>query len=222
MAIRAILQQDRTEERRSAARKILRLAVSGARAGRQAAQVLILDISAEGLLIESRESLTVDEHFAVELPGFGSHEATVVWSSTHFYGCRFLKGLPSGAISAALLKSSPKKQVTTGDATRREDISSSFSTRLRTLRERRGLSIDELAERLRVSRQALWYWEAGQRAPRRHRIAKIAAELGVSETELLEGPAPETDAFESLRQCKLIAAVRLGVAPENVKLIIEL
>lgn len=52
-------------------------------------------------------------------------------------------------------------------------------------RKRAGLSQEELAGRLGVSRQAVSKWETGEAQPELSKLAPLAAELGVSVDWLL-------------------------------------
>lgn len=54
-----------------------------------------------------------------------------------------------------------------------------FPARLRSLREAAGLSAPQLAEKAGVSRQAVNYYEAGERAPTWDAVQALAAALGV-------------------------------------------
>lgn len=53
----------------------------------------------------------------------------------------------------------------------------------------------ELATEIDVHEMTLRRWESGQREPRTSDIAKLCEVLGVSEAELLRGPAEETREF---------------------------
>lgn len=73
-----------------------------------------------------------------------------------------------------------------------------FSEKLVGLRRKAGLSQEELASRLEVSRQAVSKWESGQTLPDLERAAALSRLLGVSldyllkeELEALEAPQPE-------------------------------
>lgn len=50
---------------------------------------------------------------------------------------------------------------------------------LQAIRLDRGLTALALADAVGVSRQAVWYWEAGQMRPSTDRLADLAAALGV-------------------------------------------
>lgn len=222
MTVRAILGLEKGGgENRSATRRTLRLIVSGQRTNQQATEVLIHDLSREGMLIESGEPFRTDEAFAVELPGGGLREAIVVWSSTHFYGCRFAKPLSPAAVSAALLKALPA-----ADAPVIEDHGNAppteFAAQISARREELGLSIEQLAKRLNVSRQAIWYWETGQRVPRKNLSARIARELGLDEFQLTPPKEYREAASGTLQALKELIAARYEVGVENVRITVEL
>ena len=58
-------------------------------------------------------------------------------------------------------------------------------------RKRIGLTQEKLADLVNVHLNTLSRWELGQREPRASEIAKLCEVLGVSEVELLRGPAEE-------------------------------
>ena len=106
MALLAHLEpNESTANRRSAARRTLRLQAQGTTASQSAAQVTIHDLSLTGLLIETSADLAAGESIDVEVPGAGPAEAKVVWSSGRFYGCKFKRPIPSAALSSAILRS---------------------------------------------------------------------------------------------------------------------
>jgi transcriptional regulator with XRE-family HTH domain len=220
MTLRATLEPEgKRADKRSAPRKTLRLSASHRRAGRQAGAVLVHDLSTEGMLIETVAGLAVGEAVTIELPRSGAHEAAVVWSSGHFYGCRFKQPLPAGTMSAALLKAFPADK-----RGLHEPLSdpAPLSERLAALRGTRGWSMEQLGDRLGVSRQSVWYWESAQREPKPAMLARIAKLFGVSERELLRAPVPDESASGDLQQWKSRIADRFGIAPEKVRILIEL
>jgi len=95
-------------ERRSGARRALRLSVGANLFGSSDQSVRVHDLSESGMLIETPEALASGETFEVIMPLAGAIDATVVWRSSNFYGCEFNRAVPSAAISAALLRSEPK------------------------------------------------------------------------------------------------------------------
>ncbi len=66
-------------------------------------------------------------------------------------------------------------------------------------RKRAGLSQEELAGRLGVSRQAVSKWETGEAQPELSKLAPLAAELGVSVDWLLSDAEPEEPRAEPER-----------------------
>lgn len=61
--------------------------------------------------------------------------------------------------------------------------------RLKEWRTKLGLSQFALSEKVGVHENTVRRWESGQREPRASEIAKLCEVLGVSEAELLRGPA---------------------------------
>lgn len=67
---------------------------------------------------------------------------------------------------------------------------------LKTIRNNKGFTQEELANRLHVTRQTISKWEKGYSVPDADLLSKLAEELDVSVSELLgkeEIPAEETD-----------------------------
>lgn len=63
--------------------------------------------------------------------------------------------------------------------------------RLKEWRTKLGLSQFALSEKVGVHENTVRRWESGQREPRASEIAKLCEVLGVSEAELLRGPAED-------------------------------
>ena len=101
-----ISQIEASGDRRGKARRTLRL-VAHAAASQSAKEVLILDLSTTGLMIETTTDLAVDETIEVELPEAGAITARVVWKREAYFGCEFLTPASVAAVSAALLRSAP-------------------------------------------------------------------------------------------------------------------
>lgn len=221
MTVRAMLGLAKRGENRSVMRKTLRLVVSGRRTNKQATEVLIHDLSRDGLLIESDEPIRIGETITVELPGGGSRQVVAVWSSTHFYGCRFARPLSRAAVSAALLKALPATDKSTIEDPKTAPPTE-FAANLAARREELGLSIEQLARRLRVSRQAIWYWESGRRVPRRSLAERVARELGIGEHEIAPSRERGKGARSTLLTCRELIATQCGVGVESVKITVEL
>lgn len=83
-----------------------------------------------------------------------------------------------------------------------------FADNLKRLRERLGLSKDELAKSLDVSGVMVGYWESGRNEPRLSKLERIAEVLGVTTYELLfVRPANNEMTVEQKRSVDLIAAL---------------
>lgn len=106
MSLRAHLEvEPEAGERRSSRRRKLRLEAEGVTATSSQTQVVVHDLSEEGLLVESPVPLAQGELLEVVLPEAGTAQAEVTWSSGRFFGCRFKKRVSTAAVSAALLRS---------------------------------------------------------------------------------------------------------------------
>ena len=224
MTIDASLKSPRpTQVRRGSVRRKLRLDTVGKAPARGSTPVEIHDLSTSGMLIETSVELAAGETIEIELPRTGPQIAKVIWTSGRFYGCRFAEPIPPAAVSAALLRSRPTDQsAVSADAP--EQAPPDFGSRLAELRAAKGLSLQDLADRLDVSRQAVWYWESGQRLPRAELFQKLAQMLDTSEHEVLApsapnqaGAAPGWD-----EQFKRSIAERLGVRPDQVSILVTL
>lgn len=90
-----------------------------------------------------------------------------------------------------------------------------FEQTLRNTRRARGMTQQELAARLFVSRQTVSSWETGRNLPNLETLARLAELLGVSTDYLLGRPArPATSRRLACLPTALaiMAVVRLGVA----------
>ena len=105
-----------SSEQRGALRRTLRLKVDVGREDGSAVPLIIHDLSATGLLVQTGDGPSIGEKLHIELPDAGLHPAKVVWSSGSFVGCRFDQPLPQATISAALLRSIQPRLARTTDA----------------------------------------------------------------------------------------------------------
>jgi transcriptional regulator with XRE-family HTH domain len=225
MVIQAQLKQRRrshTQHREM--RRKMRLKVSGKIRDGQASEVLIHDLSTSGILVQSEEPLAIGEVIEVELPRAGVRHIEVVWNSGTFFGCRFLEPVPPAAISAALLSAEVEGPVNRAGPADPQTSAGAFGERLAAFRMERAWSIDTLADRLGVSRQAVWYWETGQRLPRAEHFNKIVQVLGLQEQDLLDQPrAPVNSGGDPLiDELKREVARRNGIDESRVRIVIEL
>jgi transcriptional regulator with XRE-family HTH domain len=60
-----------------------------------------------------------------------------------------------------------------------------FAVRLRTLREKAKLSVEELAEKMNVTPTTIYDWESTKSAPKIAILQKLAESLGISVRTLL-------------------------------------
>ena len=70
-----------------------------------------------------------------------------------------------------------------------------FADNLKTLRRARGLSQEELAGRLHVTRQTISKWENALSVPDAELLLRLAEELEVPVSRLLGGPVEEEPAY---------------------------
>jgi transcriptional regulator with XRE-family HTH domain len=78
-------------------------------------------------------------------------------------------------------------------AVRRPPTPDTVGTRIRALRLARGLTQDQLATSLDVSRSAVAQWETDRAGQLRGNIMRIAASLGTTVEFLLQGELPQAD-----------------------------
>jgi DNA-binding XRE family transcriptional regulator len=185
----------------------MRLNVSGKTRDGQSSDVLIHDLSTTGIL-----------------PRTGVRHIEVVWASGTFFGCRFLEPVPPAAVSAALLSAEPERPSNPAASEEPRPLARGLGERLAALRDERGWSIETLAERLGVSRQAVWYWETGQRLPRAKHFEKMIDVLGLQEQDLLaQPPGPVKGGGDAvIDDLKREVARRNGVDESRVRIVIEL
>jgi transcriptional regulator with XRE-family HTH domain len=197
-------------------RRTLRLEAVGARETGDAAEVLVHNVSATGLLLETHAELAVGEAIEIDLPHSGATSARVIWHSGDLFGCRFDESVSAATLSAAQLQSAvvdePEMLVISGE---------SFATRLQRLRKASGLSMADIAARLGVSKPTVWAWEQGRAKPVDERIAALAEALGVGPEELVAG-RDVTAIDHVLARVREDVARAYGVRAEQVRIQIEL
>lgn len=201
------------------ARLSLRLQAPGETASGSTADVLVHNISATGLLLESGMPLAIDERIAIDLPHAGATWAKVIWSSDNFVGCQFDAGLSPAALSAAQLRGAvgqPIDMPAPSDGMRDE----AFGARLRRLRKERALTLSQIAEQLGVSKPTVWAWEQGKARPVEGRIEGLAEALGVPRADLQGQQSSELDVL--LAQSRAAIARAVGTRPDKVRIMIDL
>jgi PilZ domain len=106
MALVGFLERElHAEERRKSPRRRLWLEASGATRAGLHLKITVHDISSGGLLIETAHSLGQGDQLEVILPEVGAKRATVVWSSGHYFGCRFSTPITAAAVCALPMRS---------------------------------------------------------------------------------------------------------------------
>ncbi len=207
-------------------RRKLRLAAHGALSSGASGEILIHDISASGLLIESGLPLSTGERIALVLPEAGETWAEVVWASGKLFGCRFDAPVSPAALSAAQLRAAvgqPMDLEAAGAATipiapadGRSDAS--FGARLQRMRRERGVSQAYVATQLGVSKPTVWAWEHDKARPIDSRMEDLANILGVAPSELVAVPGNA----EVVERSRGQIATAFGLAPDRVRIWVEL
>lgn len=228
MPIHAMIEQEQTAgAKRGAARMHMRFEAAGSLDGSDGTIVVIHNLSATGMLIETLSDLAIGQRLTVALPEAPDCAATIVWRSEALAGCRFDRPLSRAALSAAQLRNPLPDDV---DPARAPDGGEVLAQRLLRLRKERGLSRAALSDRTGFSRPSIWAWESGKTVPRRSNLPALADALGISERELLagdasaraEGLSATADQIRALVETsKEKIAALAGVGPANVKIAIE-
>ncbi|MCH5205857.1 MAG: helix-turn-helix transcriptional regulator [Oscillospiraceae bacterium] len=103
-----------------------------------------------------------------------------------------------------------------------------FSERFRGLRKKSGLSQEELAEKLNVSRQAVSKWETGAAVPTADKLAEIADFFGVSLDMLMRGDNSEIpqnrreDSPKKLRKVTAVCMIAAAVLAVLILAVLQL
>ena len=222
MVITAYLDdQEQQGGKRRNARRNLRLQTQGISAARGAAEVLIHNISASGLLLESQAALAPGEEIAIELPHAGTTAARVVWASGRLYGCEFDVALSAGALSAVELRSTVSRDIASPDKQPASPPAEDFGHRLKQLRKAKGLTQAQMASQLGVSMPAICAWETGKARPRDARMKALATALGIPMSELFGPDVPEMLEDLLARSREQIARV-VGTTPDKIRIMIEI
>lgn len=218
--------------RRSSERFTLNLVAEGGDDGGAGYPVLVHNLSASGMLIETAADLAIGRQFRIALPESGQVAATVVWNSERLFGCRFDAPLSQSVLSAARLRNPLPSEFDPSRLALRSGIA--LGLRIRGLREAQGLSLSALARKAGISKPSIWAWEAGKSLPRRKNLEALAAALDVPVDDITNGdtsgpPAPggaDAGDLGSLREeidaSKRRIAQAAGVPLASVKIAIEL
>lgn len=87
-----------------------------------------------------------------------------------------------------------------------------FSEKLYTLRKNKGLSQEQLAESLNVSRQAVSKWESGAAMPETEKLLAISKFFGVSMDYLMKDGVPQESAQPSVKKAASLPGLVLCIS----------
>ncbi|MEQ5788452.1 helix-turn-helix domain-containing protein [Erythrobacter sp. NFXS35] len=228
MAIKAHLEPTAPGEgQRATPRRDLRLEASGVLPSGREANVVVHNISASGLLLETGLDLATGEQLALDLPEAGSVEAMIMWRSEQLYGCAFAAPLGAAALAAAQLQGLPVTEaastvIAAGAQPAGADAGEALGLRLNRLRREAGLTLADVALRLGVSKPTVWAWEKGKARPLPERIDAIAEALGVSSGELAETRGASADIGLLIEDCRKRIAEACSTTPGAVRIMIEM
>lgn len=211
-----------SDDARRAPRRTLRFLASGSLASGEATNVIVHNVSATGLLLESRLALAEGETIVIDMPQAGPVPARVIWQSGALTGCRFDAPVSAAALSAAQLRGAIDHEVEIEAApVPRPDSAESFGARLRRLRQERKLTLDQVALQLGVSKPTVWAWEQDKARPVGSRLSELASVLGapLGEIQSTYDAPPIADLIAKARRQIAAAA---GVAPARVRIMVEL
>jgi transcriptional regulator with XRE-family HTH domain len=229
MPIHAMIEKQQTAgAKRGASRIHMRFEAPGSLDGSEGTVVVIHNLSATGMLIETASELAIGQQITVALPEAPDCTATIVWRSEALAGCRFDRPLSRAALSAAQLRNPLPGDV---DPARVPDADEMLAERLLRLRKEHGLSRAALSVRTGFSKPSIWAWESGKTVPRRSNLVALAEAFGISERELLAGKhstADNADPSTAARQMHALIesskeeiAALAGVDPGKVRITIE-
>lgn len=96
----------------------------------------------------------------------------------------------------------------------------SIADRIQTLRKSKGISQEELADKIGVSRQAVSKWESGQSAPDIEKIILLSEFFGVTTDFLLKGIKPVAEEMKSKPDARIFALA--GTAINFIGLVVAI
>ncbi|WP_332820005.1 helix-turn-helix domain-containing protein [Sphingopyxis sp.] len=213
-------------DKRHDVRRKLSLLASGLRHDGTGLEVQIHNISGTGLLLESDIKLAAGDRIDIELPHAGDITAIVIWASGRLFGCQFEGPVSPATLSAVELKSAVAPAPASAPAPSVDEdqaapvIDEAFGVRLQRLRTKAGLSQAEVAERMGVGAPSVSSWENGRARPKRGRMAKLAAILGVPTSDLLDDAAPE-GVQELIDRSREQIAHAVGISVDRVRIFVE-
>lgn len=203
-----------------ASRRQLRLPLHGSKATGAEIEALVHNISASGMLVESKAPLEVGEVIEVNLPHCGKTATKVIWTSGGLAGCQFEMPISPATLSAAQLRSVVGPEVQTPDDHAAPAVES-FGVRLQRLRTARELTQGQLAVQLGVSEPSISAWELDKARPKAGRMEALSVALGIEVSELL-GFEEAENLNDLVARAKAQIAKAAGVDPSKIKFTIEI
>lgn len=100
-----------------------------------------------------------------------------------------------------------------------------IAEKIRTAREARGLSREDLARIVDVTGQSIYLWETGRSHPLRKNVLALAGALNLPLGEVLEGERIEiafASVEELLEKVRRAVGLRHDVSPESVRVDISI
>ncbi|MGY6551058.1 MAG: helix-turn-helix domain-containing protein [Erythrobacter sp.] len=220
MSIKAHLKS--VNDQRSDGRRELRLETSARSAGAAGSHpdgnVVVHNISAAGLLIETTLSLDVADQLMIDMPEAGEVAAVIVWRSNNLYGCAFAEALDQAVLAAAQLQAKPAAYASPAPL----GGGAALGVQLNRLRRERGMTLADVADALGVSKPTVWAWEKGKARPLPERLDAIAEALGVETQELQSASAADPAAEMLIRDARMRIAAAYNADPSAVRIMIEL
>lgn len=222
MALKAHLEpKSESQDARRNPRRALRLETSGSLPGGAEANVVVHNISAAGLLIETELPLDVGDTLAIDLPQVGPVGAEIVWQSGHLSGCAFQQALGEAALSAAQLRSAVPETVSPPENEGFAGIGDTLGETLNRVRRERGLTLAQVADALGVSKPTVWAWEKDKARPLAERMDAIAEVLGVDPARL-DASEVRTGSGGVVEECRIRIATAYDTSPSRVRIMIEI
>jgi transcriptional regulator with XRE-family HTH domain len=203
-----------------ASRRQLRLPLHGSKATGAEIEALVHNISATGMLVESKAPLEIGEVIEVNLPHSGKTATKVIWTSGGLAGCQFEMPISPATLSAAQLRSVIGPEALAPD----DQLAASpesFGVRLQRLRAAKELTQGQLASRLDVSEPSISAWELDKARPKAGRMEALSVALGVEISELL-GFDESENLNDLVVKAKAQIAKAAGVDPSKIKFTIEI
>ncbi len=222
MAVKGRLKSIEQElGRRGTQRHELLLETSGALPTGEEANVVVHNISATGMLLETSLPLANGAQLEVELPETGAVLAKVIWASGMLFGCEFERPLSIASLSATQLRANAPLPPEIGrPVPGRMPEGKQFGKQLEKLRKQRRMTLAQVAKALGVSKPTVWAWEKGKARPIDDRLPAIAATLGIAESELAKLSEPP-GLGELLRSSRERIAEAYGTTPDRVRIMVE-